>query len=504
VTRRLFAAASSAAAVASAAEPLTAKQVIEKIRQNLGVAWREPTVDTIKAGNPDAPVKGIATTVMATLDVLQRAAARGRNLVITHEPTFYNHEDKTQEFENDLVYQAKQALIAKHNMVVFRFHDNWHARRPDRMLTRLAEVMGFQPANGTNPRLFEIPATSLDQLARDIQSRMKIRAMRVVGKPGTRISRVVVNPGYANMMGPVRALAQADLFIAGEAREWEGVEWTPEREAEIVEYLGSRRRGGRDWIVFHNTRPVEDLRQAAPELRTIALDRPIIGLLTNVAWDAQLHYPANAFPDMLEWIVRTVRWFADRPELQLLIRVHPAELSGDIPSRQLVVDELRRAFPTLPSNVFVVPPESAMSTYAAAEACDAVIIFGTKTGVELTSLGIPVIVAGEAWIRNKGLTTDASSNEDYFRILSRLPLRARMPEAMTRRARQYAYHFFFRRMIPIDQVEPTGGQPQFRLAIRTVDELAAGRSVGLDVICDGILRGTPFVYPAERLEAGPR
>ena len=95
-------------------------------------------------------------------------------------------------------------------------------------------------------------------------------------------------------------------------------------------YLSSRRRGGRDWIVFHNTEPVEDLRQAAPELRAIDLERPLVGLLTNVAWDAQLHYPANAFPDMLDWIVLTVRWFGDRPDLQLLIRVHPAELSGDI------------------------------------------------------------------------------------------------------------------------------------------------------------------------------
>jgi hypothetical protein len=293
-------------------------------------------------------------------------------------------------------------------------------------------------------------------------------------------------------------------LLSEPASEWEGLDWTPEREAEIVEYLGSRRRGGRDWIVFHNTRPVEDLRQAAPELRRIALDRPIVGLLTNVAWDAQLHYPANAFPDMLDWIVRTVRWFAGRPDLQLLIRVHPAELSGDIPSRQLVVDELRRAFPDLPSNVFVVPPESAMSTYAAAEACDAVIIFGTKTGVELTSLGIPVIVAGEAWIRNKGLTTDATSADDYFRILARLPFRARMPGPVVERARKYAYHFFFRRMIPIDQVEPTGGQPQFRLALRTVDDLRPGVSAGLDIICDGILRGTPFVYPAERLGAGRR
>ncbi|MEO6056994.1 MAG: capsule biosynthesis protein [Gemmatimonadales bacterium] len=282
---------------------------------------------------------------------------------------------------------------------------------------------------------------------------------------------------------------------------WESIEWSGEREAEIVEYLGSRRRGGRDWIVFHNTKPEEDLRRATPELAAIDPDRPIIGLLTNVAWDAQLHYRANAFPDMLDWIVRTVRWFEGRPDLQLLIRVHPAELSGDIPSRQRVVEELRGAFPTLPPNVFVVPPDSPMSTYAAAEACDAVVIFGTKTGVELTSLGIPVIVAGEAWIRNKGLTTDATSADDYFAILSRLPFGARMLEPAVRRARKYAYHFFFRRMIPIHQVEPTGAQPPFRLRVRTVDDLQPGRSAGLDVICDGILHGTPFVYLAERLGA---
>jgi putative NIF3 family GTP cyclohydrolase 1 type 2 len=224
VTRRRFAAALPAATLFAQDAPLSAKQVIEKIREHLGVAWREPTVDTIKAGNPDAPVKGIATTVMATLDVLQRAAKQGRNLVITHEPTFYNHEDKTQDFEKDPVYQAKQDLIAKNNMVVFRFHDNWHAHRPDLMLTGLAARMGFTHSS-TNPRLYEIPETTLDKVARQVQSRLKDRNMRVVGKPGMKVSRIIVNPGYASLMGPVRGLADADLFIAGEAREWEGVEY---------------------------------------------------------------------------------------------------------------------------------------------------------------------------------------------------------------------------------------------------------------------------------------
>ena len=225
MTRRSFTAASASAAAALAQDaPLTAAQVIEKIRRNLGVAWREPTVDTIKAGNASAPVKGIATTVMATLDVLQRAAAQGKNLVITHEPTFYNHEDKTQDFENDPVYQAKQALIAKNNMVVFRFHDNWHAHQPDLVLTGLAQRLGFRPSAAV-PGLYEIPATTLGKLARDIQTRLKARAMRVLGKPDTKIARVALNPGYTNLMGPVRGLAQADLYIAGEAREWEGVEY---------------------------------------------------------------------------------------------------------------------------------------------------------------------------------------------------------------------------------------------------------------------------------------
>src|ERR1035441_1162039 len=84
VSRRQFAATATAAAAgllpqfASAAD-LTARQVIDRIRANVGVPWAEKTVDTFKAGNPDTPVKGIATTCMATLDLLQRAAAAGKN-----------------------------------------------------------------------------------------------------------------------------------------------------------------------------------------------------------------------------------------------------------------------------------------------------------------------------------------------------------------------------------------------------------------------------------------
>jgi hypothetical protein len=278
---------------------------------------------------------------------------------------------------------------------------------------------------------------------------------------------------------------------------WEDMKWSEEHEQQIMDYLHSRRRSGRDWIAFQDKHPEEDLSSI---LRDLGVDpsRPVIGMLTNVAWDAQLHYPANAFPDMLDWVTKTIAYFAKRPDLQLVIRVHPAEITGDISSRQPVVEEIARAFPIVPKNVFVIPPQSRTSTYAVMEACDSVIIYGTKTGVELTSLGVPVIVAGEAWIRNKGITRDAASAEDYFRILDELPIGRRMSEDVTARARKYAYHFFFRRMIPVLQVSPTGRRrTQFRVDIETLDDLLPGRSRGLDVICDGILTGSPFIYPAE-------
>src|ERR1051325_6856917 len=71
-----------AAGAVSSGPALSANDVIEQIKSHVGVPWQEPTVDTFKAGDPQTRVTGIAVTMMATLDVLQRAAANGQNLVI--------------------------------------------------------------------------------------------------------------------------------------------------------------------------------------------------------------------------------------------------------------------------------------------------------------------------------------------------------------------------------------------------------------------------------------
>lgn len=278
---------------------------------------------------------------------------------------------------------------------------------------------------------------------------------------------------------------------------WQSIPWNEKIESEIMTYLNSRQQGGgRDWITFLK-KPNQNLQEIQNSLKGIDFSKPCIGMLTNVAWDAQLHYPANAFPDMVDWVIKTIRYFLSRPDLQLILRIHPAEISGDIPSRQPILQEIAKHFPQLPSHIFIIPPDSDISTYAVMEKCQAVVIFGTKTGLELTSRGIPVIVAGEAWIKNKGLTFDAQTESAYFALLDQLPFKEKMDQATLTKARKYAFHFFYRRMIPTVTFSPTHAEPQYFVDIQSLDALKPGADPGLDVICQGILENTPFVFKAE-------
>lgn len=279
------------------------------------------------------------------------------------------------------------------------------------------------------------------------------------------------------------------------SENWDNIAWNENIEVETLTYLKSRWYGSNDWIWFHD-QPKHEAEEISSETG-IDFTKPTITLLTNVFWDAQLHYRANAFVDMLDWILKTIEYFKGRPDLQLAIRIHPAEIRGAIPSRQPLVAEIEKMFPTLPANVYVIPPESQVSTYVLSDNSDAVIIYGTKTGVELTAMSIPVIVAGEAWIRNKGITMDATSPGDYFALLNMLPLQRRLAPEITERARKYAFHFFFRRFIPIEFMEPSTAGVPYTVEIKDLSELTAGKNLGLDVICNGILDGSEFIYPAE-------
>jgi putative NIF3 family GTP cyclohydrolase 1 type 2 len=255
-----------------AQEAPTAQQIVDRIQQHVGVKWTTPTVDTFKAGNPDEKVTGVAVTMMATFDVIKRAAAEGKNLVITHEPTFYSHMDGTAQLEGqqDAVLAEKEAFIREHKMVVWRFHDHWHKHQPDGILKGMVDALGWQAYQNTaEPHLFILPEQSLESLASEVKKKLGIVAMRAVGDPKLKVTRVALMPGAAGSVPQIQILERDDvevLFI-GEVPEWETVEYVDDAAAE----------GRHKALVMMTHIPSEQagMKECADWLKTFLTDVPV-------------------------------------------------------------------------------------------------------------------------------------------------------------------------------------------------------------------------------------
>ncbi len=208
---------------------VTAREVVAEIQKQVGVPWQSDTVDTFKAGNPDAPVTGIAVTMMATMDVLERASAKGLNFVITHEPTFYAHLDTPEGMDaSDPVWKEKREFIEKHGMVVWRFHDHWHMRKPDGIEAGTVHALGWEKFQSPkNQYYFVMPETTVKQLAEQVAQKLDSPVVRVVGDPAMKVTHVVLSPGAAGFVPESHALEDDDVqvLLVGETREWETVEY---------------------------------------------------------------------------------------------------------------------------------------------------------------------------------------------------------------------------------------------------------------------------------------
>jgi putative NIF3 family GTP cyclohydrolase 1 type 2 len=290
-SRRTFLMASLGVAAAKvarsqAAQTISAGQVIDRIKANVGIPWRVQTVDNIIAGTAETPVKGIATTMMATLDVIQRANASGKNMIITHEPTFFSHQDRTEQLLQDPTYRFKLDFLNRHNMVVFHFHDHWHGRRPDGIATGMIRELGWEKnADPQDSRLFTFPGTPLARFAKDMETRLKIRTMRVVGDPKLPVRRVIASWGNVSQMPGIPFLARpdVDVLVLGETHEWELVEYAQDMMASgkkkaliVLGHVVSEQAGMKycaEWLKgFIKEVPIEFIAAAEPFWRP---DQPI-------------------------------------------------------------------------------------------------------------------------------------------------------------------------------------------------------------------------------------
>jgi len=245
VSRRRFAwvagsLAAGCAPLSGAAE--SAHDLVTQIRERLGGDWPETGLDGFKAGDPATAVRGIATTAIATMDVLRQASKAGLNLIISHEPTFYGVRDGASPpplpaggrgrgpagiAPDDPVFKAKKEFIEKNNLVIFRLHDHWQARNENDLMTGLADSLGWTGRRVTGEeRMYQIATATLEEIVAMMKRKLNLRGgLRAVGDPTAKVRRVMLHPGLMTVATMWKHFDSVDLLVAGEVREWECVHY---------------------------------------------------------------------------------------------------------------------------------------------------------------------------------------------------------------------------------------------------------------------------------------
>ena len=208
--------------------PTTVQEVMDVVIAQIPGGVKAQTVDTLKSGRGDQKVTGIVTTFMATVEVIERAAWLSANFIITHEPTFYNHLDQTDWLTEDPVYQHKKALLDKHGIAVWRFHDYWHTYRPDGILHGFLQKTGWQDyLDPKRENICVLPPISLKNLAGYLKKQFNLTRTFYIGDPDLMCKNIGILPGAWGGRTHIPMLGTEDIevLIVGESAEWEAVEY---------------------------------------------------------------------------------------------------------------------------------------------------------------------------------------------------------------------------------------------------------------------------------------
>jgi capsule polysaccharide export protein KpsC/LpsZ len=149
---------------------------------------------------------------------------------------------------------------------------------------------------------------------------------------------------------------------------------------------------------------------------------------------------------MAAWIEKTVQFFATKPRLQLVIRIHPGERLTHGPSMS---DVVKSALADIPENIHLIGPLEKINTYDLMEITNLGLVYTTTTGMEMAMNGIPVIACGETHYRKRGFTLDPNTWDEYYTLIEHvLAEKMRLSESQVETSWEYAYRFFFQYPLP--------------------------------------------------------
>lgn len=266
----------------------------------------------------------------------------------------------------------------------------------------------------------------------------------------------------------------------------------PEERATVESYLAERTQGGRMMDNFWEVR-VEDAEEVRSALGLRA-GRPLVAAFCNILWDQAVVGKERAFAGMVDWATQAVAWAARHPEVDLVVRAHPAEVRlYNHPSREPIAGRLAHRFPTLPPNVRVVDPSSPLSSYTLARLADVCLVYASTIGLEIAAMGKPVLLAARAPYAGRGFTLEPATTAAYWAALDDLLVRP-PDEAWRAETREtairYAHLFFFRFHQHLEGLDEPGH------GLVRVREGAGTASAAFDRVVDGVLGADgPVVAP---------
>jgi hypothetical protein len=207
---------------------LTGRTADLMLNAALGNPMTTAMYEGLCAGNSQSPVRGVAVCYSPSIDILRRAAAEHKNLILSREHPFFLHGGLNYAYtsggleaalKDDPVTQAKREIIAANQLIVLRFGGAWdqfNPKGPSMALTKALGLAPISPAPADRSRgvICAMSRVTLAALAQTTADRLKAYASRIVGGPGASVTRLAVLAGETD---PPAALARllADPKIDG-------------------------------------------------------------------------------------------------------------------------------------------------------------------------------------------------------------------------------------------------------------------------------------------------